>query len=342
MSAEAALALLGVISRTGADPWVDGGWGIDALLEQETRDHDDLDAVIAREDLDRVRDVLGNLGFAVLRNWLPAALALAHRDGREVDLHPVDGTALEEQWNEELRRSGQPRSAGPRGRSPERPPIASDARLSRPARVLRSMVGGEQVQGALAVGVVGLGVDPDGVQRAVSESGRGRRRRAGVGWRTVAQRVGDRIRRRGGRRPGRPAHQDIVRVRHQDVLRVRHQDAVGVGGQHLVGVGVQGVLRVGWQAVRVAVLVRVARQDIVRYQAVVGIGQLTPLPSPVTPRLRRSLGISATVEIAERVGVLLPTVTAERGGCVGQRANPARAGCTPYGDRRAMVRDPYG
>jgi lincosamide nucleotidyltransferase A/C/D/E len=89
MTAQSALALLDLFTSAGADPWVDGGWGIDALLGEQTRSHSDLDLVIAQEQVDAVRGVLERRGFAVIRNWLPTALALAHPDGREVDLHPL-------------------------------------------------------------------------------------------------------------------------------------------------------------------------------------------------------------------------------------------------------------
>ncbi len=34
----------------GIEVWVDGGWGVDALLGEQTRSHDDLDLVIVRHD----------------------------------------------------------------------------------------------------------------------------------------------------------------------------------------------------------------------------------------------------------------------------------------------------
>jgi lincosamide nucleotidyltransferase A/C/D/E len=89
MSAQAVLAVMDLCTGAGADPWVDGGWGIDALLNEQTRIHSDLDLVIAHEQVYVVRRVLERRGFAVIRSWLPTALALAHPDGREVDLHPV-------------------------------------------------------------------------------------------------------------------------------------------------------------------------------------------------------------------------------------------------------------
>ena len=35
----------------GVQLWVDGGWGIDALLERQTHSHKDFDAIVAFEDL---------------------------------------------------------------------------------------------------------------------------------------------------------------------------------------------------------------------------------------------------------------------------------------------------
>src|SRR6266536_3316854 len=51
------------LERGGVVVWVDGGWGIDALLGRETRPHADLDLVIDRDQLPRARLLLGGLGF---------------------------------------------------------------------------------------------------------------------------------------------------------------------------------------------------------------------------------------------------------------------------------------
>lgn len=72
--------------------WLDGGWGVDALLGQQSRPHGDLDLVVVRDDLASGLSLLAERGFVVLRDWLPTAIALRDPAGREVDLHPVDGT----------------------------------------------------------------------------------------------------------------------------------------------------------------------------------------------------------------------------------------------------------
>ena len=76
----------------GAAYWLDGGWGADALLGEQSRPHGDADLVVHRAQLGRVQAVLHERGYAVLRDWLPMAIAFRDGDGREVDLHPVDPT----------------------------------------------------------------------------------------------------------------------------------------------------------------------------------------------------------------------------------------------------------
>jgi lincosamide nucleotidyltransferase A/C/D/E len=80
--------------------WVDGGWGVDALLGGQTREHEDLDLVVEREVCERAATVLRALGLAhdaEEQPGLPARFVLRDARGRRVDLHPVvfgpDGNA---------------------------------------------------------------------------------------------------------------------------------------------------------------------------------------------------------------------------------------------------------
>ncbi|HEX3589314.1 MAG TPA: hypothetical protein VHV74_06755 [Pseudonocardiaceae bacterium] len=92
MTAEDVIAILRLFTDTDLTAWLDGGWGIDALIGDVGREHSDLDLVL-RADPERARDVLADAGFtSVLRDWLPTALAVADADGREIDLHPVTPT----------------------------------------------------------------------------------------------------------------------------------------------------------------------------------------------------------------------------------------------------------
>ncbi len=84
------LDVLALLAGAGLTAWVDGGWGVDALLGATTRQHADLDLVVRLDEIASVREVLALAGFTtVLRDWLQNALAVADDEGRSVDLHPV-------------------------------------------------------------------------------------------------------------------------------------------------------------------------------------------------------------------------------------------------------------
>ncbi|WP_218825778.1 nucleotidyltransferase domain-containing protein [Streptosporangium subroseum] len=84
------LKVLDALEGADLTAWVDGGWGIDALIGQATREHSDLDLVILLPQVEAVRMVLGRLGYdRLLRDWLPVAIAVADARGREIDLHPI-------------------------------------------------------------------------------------------------------------------------------------------------------------------------------------------------------------------------------------------------------------
>lgn len=82
--------LLDELDALGVVAWLDGGWGVDALVGEQTRPHRDVDLVVARDDLSAVRSLLDARGYVELRDWLPTSLAFRDPHGREVDLHPVD------------------------------------------------------------------------------------------------------------------------------------------------------------------------------------------------------------------------------------------------------------
>jgi lincosamide nucleotidyltransferase A/C/D/E len=83
------LEVLALLAAEGIVGWLDGGWGVDALLGEQTRRHADVDLAVDAAAVDRLVGRLCAAGYAVLRDELPVAIALRHEDGREVDLHPV-------------------------------------------------------------------------------------------------------------------------------------------------------------------------------------------------------------------------------------------------------------
>lgn len=103
MGADDVLAVLRVLDAAGVGYRLDGGWGVDALVGSETRQHLDLDLVVGRGDLRRIEETLAQLGFtpdAAAEPGLPARLVLRARDGRQVDLHPVVFDEAGDGWQE--------------------------------------------------------------------------------------------------------------------------------------------------------------------------------------------------------------------------------------------------
>jgi len=92
MSAADAVALYDLFEDNGIRVWLDGGWGVDALLEEQTRDHTDLDIGIETSDLPRMRDLLEKKGFRdVPRNdTRPWNFVLGDDAGRLVDVHAIE------------------------------------------------------------------------------------------------------------------------------------------------------------------------------------------------------------------------------------------------------------
>jgi lincosamide nucleotidyltransferase A/C/D/E len=78
--------------------WIDGGWGVDALLEEQTRQHGDLDLVVEYEALPDVMVALAELGFVLIEDHSPVRAVLGAPDGRQVDLHPVTFDAEGTGW----------------------------------------------------------------------------------------------------------------------------------------------------------------------------------------------------------------------------------------------------
>jgi lincosamide nucleotidyltransferase A/C/D/E len=97
----AVLAALDRLDELPVRTWVDGGWGIDALVGEQTRRHEDLDLVVARRDLDAAQSALGVLGYrhdVTVKPGLPARVVLRDSNGRQIDLHSVIFDAQGNGW----------------------------------------------------------------------------------------------------------------------------------------------------------------------------------------------------------------------------------------------------
>ncbi|GGJ92889.1 hypothetical protein GCM10011583_25380 [Streptomyces camponoticapitis] len=90
MRAEDVLAFLDLLDRAGVEVWLDGGWGVDALLCEQTRPHADLDIVVRAESLAHHERTVRDHGFRPLREDGPYNHVLVDDAGRTVDVHVVD------------------------------------------------------------------------------------------------------------------------------------------------------------------------------------------------------------------------------------------------------------
>ncbi len=89
MDASDVLGVIAALEEAGLRVWLDGGWGVDALVGEQTRDHDDLDCVIALADAPLARDALAVLGYTVALDELPTRFVMRDRSDRRVDFHTV-------------------------------------------------------------------------------------------------------------------------------------------------------------------------------------------------------------------------------------------------------------
>ncbi|WP_217237633.1 nucleotidyltransferase domain-containing protein [Streptomyces sp. AC555_RSS877] len=97
MTADDVLFVLALLRRAKVDVWIGGGWGIDALLGEQTRDHRDLDLMHRQDQEATATAALSAAGFAESLDWRPIRFVVTAPDGREIDLHPLvfagDGSA---------------------------------------------------------------------------------------------------------------------------------------------------------------------------------------------------------------------------------------------------------
>jgi lincosamide nucleotidyltransferase A/C/D/E len=89
MTADEVIEVTGRLEEAGLRYWLDGGWGVDAVVGEETRPHDDLDIVVELSETDVIIEILGGIGFRPGLDERPTRLLLADRAGRRIDLHPI-------------------------------------------------------------------------------------------------------------------------------------------------------------------------------------------------------------------------------------------------------------
>jgi lincosamide nucleotidyltransferase A/C/D/E len=102
VSAEDVISIYKRLSTNGIQVWLTGGWGIDALLGEQTRSHMDIDVIILLDDVPRVCELLGRDGYKIKEFWsenrwvidahgnrIETAFVLQDSEGREFDAHAI-------------------------------------------------------------------------------------------------------------------------------------------------------------------------------------------------------------------------------------------------------------
>jgi lincosamide nucleotidyltransferase A/C/D/E len=88
--------VLYALAEAGVACWLEGGWGVDALVGRQTRPHRDVDIDIDASQEPLALRVLTSLGYQIETDWRPNRVELSAASGR-VDVHPLlfdpDGNA---------------------------------------------------------------------------------------------------------------------------------------------------------------------------------------------------------------------------------------------------------
>jgi lincosamide nucleotidyltransferase A/C/D/E len=77
------------LDEVGIEAWLDGGWGVDALVGEQTRPHADLDLIVRVADVPRMLGLLAADGFELVEGEIESSFVLRDGRGHELDVHPV-------------------------------------------------------------------------------------------------------------------------------------------------------------------------------------------------------------------------------------------------------------
>lgn len=99
MEARDVLEVLAIFDAASIDVWVEGGWGIDALLGSQHRDHGDLDVVIDAPRAEDAKMLLADAGFRVIFEDPPGHWSYMDDRERIVDVSVAACDRYGDRWN---------------------------------------------------------------------------------------------------------------------------------------------------------------------------------------------------------------------------------------------------
>lgn len=89
MTARDVALVLDRLEAAGIEAWVEGGWGVDALLGEQTRTHDDLDLIVRVDVTPTMCEILAEDGFRFVEGVLDSNFVLRDAHEHAIDVHPV-------------------------------------------------------------------------------------------------------------------------------------------------------------------------------------------------------------------------------------------------------------
>lgn len=80
------------LEAKGIQIWIDGGWGVDALLGEQTRHHEDLDIIVESKYVNELCRLLEAQGYRGVprADTCPWNFVLDDDRGHQVDFHVID------------------------------------------------------------------------------------------------------------------------------------------------------------------------------------------------------------------------------------------------------------
>ena len=91
MEATDVISLYEICLQNAITIWIDGGWGVDALLGYQSRPHKDLDIAIQERDVSKLRELLQEKGYKEIKlaTARPHNFVLGDESEHEIDIHVI-------------------------------------------------------------------------------------------------------------------------------------------------------------------------------------------------------------------------------------------------------------
>lgn len=94
---EDVMTVIKILEDAGITYWLDGGWGIDALVGRQTRAHRDIDIDFDARHTEELLKILADYGYEMDTDWTPVRIELYSKEFGYLDIHPFvlndDGTS---------------------------------------------------------------------------------------------------------------------------------------------------------------------------------------------------------------------------------------------------------